>query len=120
MLPAPRPAGQSGADPGVSGITARLWRQRGHERENRRLAHPGRTLIARLPARALRAARGRAVSDIAPEVSGRTGSMAEDEDQVKPSEQRGGTNVGDGEIREKGDWVDAASDGVVPPELGGS
>src|SRR5689334_20663221 len=46
MLPVRRPAGQSGADPGVSaGITARHWRQRGYERENRRMAHPGRTLI---------------------------------------------------------------------------
>jgi hypothetical protein len=38
----------------------------------------------------------------------------------KPSEQRGGTNVGDAEIRAKGEWVAAAADGVVPPELGGS
>jgi hypothetical protein len=76
------------------------------------MAHPGRTLIA-----------GGGIagpSRIAPQVSGTTGSMAEDDDQVKPSEQRGGTNAGDAEIREKGDWVDAASEGVVPAELGGS
>jgi hypothetical protein len=46
--------------------------------------------------------------------------MGNDDDRIKPSEQRGGTNVGDGEIRAKGEWVGAASDGIVPPELGGS
>jgi hypothetical protein len=42
------------------------------------------------------------------------------EQHVKPSEQRGGTTPGEAEVREKGEWVDAASGGVVPPELGGS
>jgi hypothetical protein len=41
-------------------------------------------------------------------------------DDVKPSEQRGGTNVGDEEAREKGGWVESGRDGVVPAELGGS
>ena len=43
--------------------------------------------------------------------------MSED---VKPSEQRGGTNPGREEARAKGDWVENATDGVVPAELGGS
>jgi hypothetical protein len=43
--------------------------------------------------------------------------MTED---VKPSEQRGGTNVGEDEAREKGGWVESAADGIVPAELGGS
>ena len=43
-----------------------------------------------------------------------------DDDRVKPSEQRGGTNPGEAETREKGDWVANATDGVVPAELGGS
>src|SRR4051812_34642675 len=38
----------------------------------------------------------------------------------KPSEQRGGTNVGSEEAREKGGWVENAAEGVVPAELGGS
>jgi hypothetical protein len=41
-------------------------------------------------------------------------------DHVKPSEQRGGTNAGEAEVREKGEWVGAAADGIVPAELGGS
>jgi hypothetical protein len=39
---------------------------------------------------------------------------------TKPSEQRGGTGVGEDEAREKGGWVENAADGVVPAELGGS
>jgi hypothetical protein len=39
---------------------------------------------------------------------------------TKPSEQRGGTNVGEQEAREKGGWVENASEGIVPAELGGS
>jgi hypothetical protein len=39
---------------------------------------------------------------------------------VKPSEQRGGTNPGDAEAREKGEWVETAKEGIVPAELGGS
>src|SRR4051794_9886384 len=47
--------------------------------------------------------------------------MAEhDDDRVKPSEQRGGTTPGEAEIREKGEWVENAAEGVVPAELGGS
>ena len=40
--------------------------------------------------------------------------------QYPPSEQRGGTTPDDGEIREKGQWAETASEGVVPRELGGS
>jgi hypothetical protein len=40
--------------------------------------------------------------------------------EVKPSQQRGGTNVGEHEAREKGGWVESAADGIVPAELGGS
>jgi hypothetical protein len=39
---------------------------------------------------------------------------------VKPSEQRGGTTPDDAEVREKGQWASAADDGVVPADLGGS
>ena|SRR5690242_17360475 len=39
---------------------------------------------------------------------------------TKPSEQRGGTNVGEDEARAKGGWVEHAAEGVVPAELGGS
>ena len=42
------------------------------------------------------------------------------EDDVKPSEQRGGTNPSEAEAREKGGWVESAADGIVPAELGGS
>ena len=40
--------------------------------------------------------------------------------QYPPSEQRGGTTPDETEIREKGEWAAAASEGVVPAELGGS
>jgi hypothetical protein len=43
-----------------------------------------------------------------------------DNDDVKPSEQRGGTTPGDDEAREKGQWAAKADEGVVPAELGGS
>jgi hypothetical protein len=49
--------------------------------------------------------------------------MASGEDQheqIKPSEQRGGTTPGAAEAREKGDWAATAQEGVVPAELGGS
>jgi hypothetical protein len=39
---------------------------------------------------------------------------------TKPSEQRGGTNVGEDEAREKGGWVENAAEGIVPAGLGGS
>jgi hypothetical protein len=42
------------------------------------------------------------------------------EENVKPTEQRGGSTPGDTEAREKGPWAAKAADGVVPPELGGS
>jgi hypothetical protein len=45
--------------------------------------------------------------------------MAEADD-VKPSEQRGGTNASEREAREKGGWVESAAEGIVPAELGGS
>jgi hypothetical protein len=41
-------------------------------------------------------------------------------DDVKPSEKRGGTNAGEEEIREKGEWTRGAKEGIVPAELGGS
>jgi hypothetical protein len=47
-------------------------------------------------------------------------SKDEDRDAVKPTEQRGGSVVGDDEAREKGPWAATARDGVVPAELGGS
>ena len=43
-----------------------------------------------------------------------------EQDQAKPSEQRGGTTPDDAEAREKGQWAGRAQDGVVPAELGGS
>jgi hypothetical protein len=49
--------------------------------------------------------------------------MSQDEPDTKPTkptEQRGGSVPGPGEAREKGGWVAAAQDGVVPAELGGS
>src|SRR3954453_13371516 len=42
------------------------------------------------------------------------------DDDVRPSEQRGGTNAGEEEAREKGAWVQTAKEGIVPEELGGS
>src|SRR3954471_21600599 len=42
------------------------------------------------------------------------------EDDVKPSEQRGGTTPGEAEIREKGEWARGAAEGIAPAELGGS
>ena len=43
-----------------------------------------------------------------------------DEDDVRPSEQRGGTTPDEAEIREKGEWTRGAAEGIVPAELGGS
>jgi hypothetical protein len=43
-----------------------------------------------------------------------------DSDEVKPSEQRGGTTPGADEAREKGQWAAKADEGVVPADLGGS
>jgi hypothetical protein len=40
--------------------------------------------------------------------------------QYPPSEQRGGTTPGAGELDEKGPWAETAAEGVVPAELGGS
>jgi hypothetical protein len=42
------------------------------------------------------------------------------QDQVKPSEQRGGAALHDKEAGEKGRWAGTAAEGIVPPELGGS
>lgn len=42
------------------------------------------------------------------------------QDSVKPSEQRGGTTLGEQEARDKGEWAARADEGVVPAELGGS
>src|SRR4051812_28695523 len=41
-------------------------------------------------------------------------------DEVKPSEQRGGTTPDEDEVREKGEWTRGAQEGIVPAELGGS
>ena len=41
-------------------------------------------------------------------------------EETKPTEQRGGAPPGEQEAREKGPWAARASEGVVPPELGGS
>jgi len=43
-----------------------------------------------------------------------------DRDAMKPTEQRGGSVLGDDEAREKGPWAAKAQDGIVPAELGGS
>jgi hypothetical protein len=45
--------------------------------------------------------------------------MGESED-VKPTEQRGGTTPGEREASEKGSWAAKAAEGIVPAELGGS
>jgi hypothetical protein len=44
----------------------------------------------------------------------------QNEGDVKPSEQRGGTTPDEAEVREKGSWAETAAEGIVPPELGGS
>lgn len=48
--------------------------------------------------------------------------MAEhdDENAVKPSEQRGGTAPDEAEALAKGEWAAMAEEGIVPAELGGS
>ena len=43
-----------------------------------------------------------------------------DREDVKPSEQRGGTTPDETEAREKGSWAGSADQGIVPAELGGS
>ena len=43
-----------------------------------------------------------------------------DREDVKPSEQRGGTTPDETEAREKGSWAGSAEQGIVPAELGGS
>jgi hypothetical protein len=40
--------------------------------------------------------------------------------EVPPSEQRGGTTPDEAETRKKGPWAGRAAEGVVPAELGGS
>jgi hypothetical protein len=47
-------------------------------------------------------------------------SSKPDDDEVKPSEQRGGSTPGEAETREKGSWAATASEGLIPAELGGS
>jgi hypothetical protein len=42
------------------------------------------------------------------------------QDQVKPSDQRGGAALHDKEVGEKGGWAGTAAEGIVPAELGGS
>jgi hypothetical protein len=44
----------------------------------------------------------------------------DDQDTVKPSEQRGGGTPDRKEAREKGEWAGTAAEGIVPPDLGGS
>jgi hypothetical protein len=46
--------------------------------------------------------------------------MTSHDEQRNPTEQRGGTEPGENEAREKGEWAAKAADGVVPAELGGS
>jgi hypothetical protein len=48
------------------------------------------------------------------------GDDEDDQGQVKPTEQRGGTNPDEDEAREKGQWAGTVEDGMVPAELGGS
>jgi hypothetical protein len=43
-----------------------------------------------------------------------------EQDEVKPTEQRGGTTPDEAEAREKGQWAGSVADGMVPAELGGS
>jgi hypothetical protein len=47
-------------------------------------------------------------------------SDIDDQKQVKPSEQRGGSTPGAEEARAKGEWAGTADEGLVPAELGGS
>jgi hypothetical protein len=42
------------------------------------------------------------------------------EENIKPTEQRGGSTPSDAEARAKGPWAAKAADGVVPADLGGS
>jgi hypothetical protein len=42
------------------------------------------------------------------------------QDRVKPSEQRGGAALHHKEAGEKGGWAGTAAEGIVPAELGGS
>jgi hypothetical protein len=44
----------------------------------------------------------------------------ERDDEVPPSEQRGGTTPGESEARDKGEWAGTAAEGIVPAEHGGS
>jgi hypothetical protein len=47
--------------------------------------------------------------------------MGDQEQQgIRPSEQRGGSTPDESEAREKGPWAAKAAEGVVPAELGGS
>jgi hypothetical protein len=48
------------------------------------------------------------------------GERDDEQDAVKPSEQRGGTTPDAKEAREKGPWAAMAGEGIVPEELGGS
>src|ERR1019366_312286 len=50
----------------------------------------------------------------------RMSGSVDQNDSVKPSEQRGGTTPGAQEAREKGEWAARADEGVVPAALGGS
>jgi hypothetical protein len=42
------------------------------------------------------------------------------DDEVKPTEQRGGTAPSDEEARRKGPWAAKAAEGIVPADLGGA
>jgi hypothetical protein len=48
------------------------------------------------------------------------GAGDDQQDSVKPTEQRGGSTPGPEEAGRKGAWAAQADEGVVPPELGGS
>ena len=116
------------ADGGVASRDTRAWRPaprqadrpRGQGFRAARRGLGGRPARARVPA-------GAAVGEAEGHrrlSGGRAGyrrHMTEnDEQQVKPSEQRGGTTPDDAELREKGPWAETAAEGIVPAELRGS
>src|SRR5450755_3649809 len=53
-------------------------------------------------------------------VSGWRSAMNEDEQPVKPTEQRGGPTPGEDEARAKGEWAATSEEGMIPTRLGGS
>ena len=39
---------------------------------------------------------------------------------TKPTDQKGGANPSEAELREKGEWARTSEEGIVPSELGGA